>query len=46
MMIEEDNLEVEGTWMHSLDWLCVLQVTFENERVTKCWMLLSSPHLS
>ena len=23
-MIEEDNLEVEGTWMHSLDWLGIL----------------------
>lgn len=38
MMIEEDNLEVEGTLMHSLDWLCVLlRVSFENERVPKCW---------
>ena len=42
-MIQEDKPRVEGTWMHSLDWLCNLLPKVELKfRITKCWILLSS----
>ena len=37
-MIQDDNPRVEGTWMHSLDWLCSLLPSVELKiGITKCW---------
>ena len=43
-MIQDDNPRVEGTWMHSLDWLCSLLPSVELKiKITKCWKWCHHP---